>query len=710
MKPVTPASVPLTSIIPSIAPLIPYGANPQPSGGVSFAIFSHHATKVWLLLFDAPDAATPTREIPFDPATDRTGDIWHKHVPDARPGQYYLYRMDGPSDPATGTAYDPDQWLLDPYALAVSGQSRWGEHKGVRPGAKVKSGPLFPKGVILADDFDWTGDVPPRVPLKDSVIYETSVRGYTIHPSARVKNPGTYAGLVEKIPYIKSLGVTTVELLPIHEFNEMELFWENGPRRSLRNFWGYSTLAFFAPNARYAADNRHGAQVREFKSMVRAFHDAGIEVILDVVFNHTAEGGPAAQTYSFRGIDNPVYYMVDPVARAYRNYSGCGNTVNANHPVVRDLILSCLRYWALSMHVDGFRFDLATALTRGRDGALLPNPPLIEAIADDPILSGLKIIGEAWDAAGAYQVGSFPSPRWSEWNGKFRDDIRSFWAAAPGSLGAFATRLCGSPDLYDHPGQTPLKSINYVASHDGFTIHDITAYARKHNLANCEENRDGDNDNHSDNCGREGPSRDRSILARRRRRQKNLIATLLLSQGVPMLLAGDEFSRTQLGNNNAYCQDNEISWVDWRLLRRNAELARFTSQLIEFRKKHPALRRTTFFTGNAAAGDYPDIRWYPPNGAPLPDWHNSLAIACRIDGRTSRTGADTPDDDLFFAFNASTSDAAFELPPPAPDASPWRLAFHTHSAPPALATSPAHILLTLPPESLAVFVSPRPRK
>ncbi|MBQ9344447.1 MAG: glycogen debranching protein GlgX [Kiritimatiellae bacterium] len=695
----------LASLLPSLAPFVPYGAHPLPDGGVSFAIFSHHATRVWLLLFDAPDAATPAREIPFDPATDRTGDIWHKFIPEARPGQYYLYRMDGPANPALAIAFDPDQWLLDPYALAVAGQPEWGGHKGVRPGAKVKSGPLFPKGIILADDFDWADDRPPRIPLADSVIYETSVRGYTVHSSARVHHPGTFAGLAEKIPYIKSLGVTTVELLPAQEFNEMELFWENGPRRALRNFWGYSTLAFFAPNGRFACANQHGEQVREFKQMVKAFHDAGLEVILDVVFNHTAEGGPAAQTYSFRGIDNPVYYMVDPVARAYRNYSGCGNSFNANHPVVREFILDCLRYWALTMHVDGFRFDLATALTRGRDGDLLANPPLVEAIADDPILADRKIIAEAWDAAGAYQVGSFPSPRWSEWNGKFRDDVRAFWAATPGSLATFATRLCGSPDLYNRDGLTPLKSINYVASHDGFTIHDITAYARKHNLANCEENRDGDNDNRSDNCGREGPSRDPTILARRLRRQKNLLASLFLAQGVPMLLAGDEFSRTQLGNNNAYCQDNEISWVDWRLLPRNSALTSFVSRLIAFRKAHPALRRDAFFSGNAPDADYPDLRWYAPDGAPLPDWHNSLAVACRIDGRPARSGLALPDDDLYLAFNASAADAAFELPPPAPDAAPWRLEFHTHATPPPLALPS----LTLPPESLAVFTSARPR-
>ena len=685
----------------SLLPSIPFGARPV-EGGVEFAIFSRHATRVWLLLFESAGAAAPDLEIAFDPATDRFGDVWHKFVPGAHAGQYYLYRMDGPSGPdADGAAFDPDQWLLDPYALAVAGQAAWGDHKGVRPGAKVKSGHLFPKGIILADTYDWAGDKAPRIPLRDSVIYEASVRGYTVHPSSGVAHPGTYAGLAEKAAYIKSLGVTTLELMPAQEFNEMELYWENGPRRALRNFWGYSTMAFFAPNSRFAVSNRHGEQVREFQDMVRAFHAVGIEVILDVVFNHTAEGGPAAQTYSFRGIDNPVYYMLEPDARTYRNYSGCGNTFNANHPVVREFILDCLRYWVLHMHVDGFRFDLATALTRGRDGTLLANPPLIEAIADDPILADRKIIAEAWDAAGAYQVGAFPSSRWSEWNGKFRDDVRAYWTGRPGSLATFATRLCGSPDLYQRDRQTPLKSINYIASHDGFTIHDIATYSRKHNLANCEDNRDGDNDNRSDNCGREGPSRDPAIRARRLRRQKNLLASLFLSQGVPMLLAGDEFSRTQLGNNNAYCQDNEISWVDWRLLARNKDLAEFVRQLIAFRAAHPALRRATFLSGRAPAGEFPDIRWYGADGAPLPDWNNDLAVACRIDGNPALTGAPARDDDLFIAFNASASPATFELPPLAPGSRPWRLAFHTSAE--SLKTLP---LLVLPPESLACFVSP----
>jgi isoamylase len=477
------------------------------------------------------------------------------------------------------------------------------------------------------------------------------------------------------------LGVTTLELLPIQEFNEMELYWENGPRRNLRNFWGYSTLAFFAPNGRFACANQRGEQVREFKEMVLAMHKAGIEVILDVVYNHTAEGGMGGQTYSFRGIDNSIYYMMEEGGKHYKNYSGCGNTVNGNHPVVRDFILHSLRYWVLNLRVDGFRFDLATILARGRDGNLLANPPVIEQIAEDPVLRGVKIIAEAWDAAGAYQVGSFPSGRWSEWNGKFRDDVREFWKGYPGQMGTFATRLCGSPDLYDRPGQSPLKSVNYVTCHDGFTLADIVSYNDKHNLANCEDNRDGDNHNRSDNCGREGPTDDPAILARRRRRQKNFIATLFLAQGVPMLLGGDEFGRTQQGSNNAYCQDNEISWVDWSLLGRNRELLEFTRRAIAFRKKHPALWRTTFFRGKDKAGDFPDVRWYGPDGAPQPDWEKGVAMACRIDGRREHTGSDRDDDDLFLIFNSGAEPVDFEFPPNE-SGRPWELAYSTQERAP----------------------------
>ena len=689
-------------VIPSAPVPVPYGARVMEQG-VHFSVFSRHATRVWLLLFDHAEDEAPKEEFELLPDRNRLGDLWHLHVPTARAGQYYVYRMDGPRDGAAGHAFDPDQWLLDPYALAVAGQKKWGDREGIVPGAPIRNGRLFPKGVVLKDDFDWTGDRTLRVPLNESIIYEASVRGYTAHPNAGASCPGTYRGLIEKIPHLQELGVTTLELLPAQEFNEMEFLWENGPRKNLRNFWGYSTLAFFAPNGRFACASRRGEQVREFKEMVLEMHKAGIEVILDVVFNHTAEGGMGGQTFSFRGIDNPIYYMVEDDGKRYKNFTGCGNTVNGNHPVVRDFILHCLRYWVLDMRVDGFRFDLATILARGRDGELLGNPPVIEQIADDPILRGVKIIAEAWDAAGAYQVGSFPNARWSEWNGKFRDDVRDFWLGGPGRLSAFATRLCGSPDLYDRPRQAPHKSVNYVASHDGFTIADIVSYAEKHNLANCEDNRDGDNHNHSGNCGQEGPTDDPAILAKRLRRQKNLIATLFLSQGVPMLLGGDEFGRTQQGNNNAYCQDNEISWVDWSLLRKNRGLYEFTRRAIEFRKAHPALWRTSFFKGKNQAGDFPDIRWYGPDGAPQPDWEKGVAMACRIDGRTEHTGADGADDHLFLVFNNGEEPQVFELPPN-DSGEAWTFVFATQENEPVV-RGKGRPVVTVEGQSLAVFAA-----
>ena len=688
-------------VIPSTPVPVPYGAHVEPHG-VHFSIFSRHATRVWLMLFDHADDEVPVEEFELSPSENRLGDLWHLHVPTARAGQYYLYRMDGPRQGREGHAFNPQQWLLDPYALAVTGQKKWGDSYGVIPGRQILNGALFPKGIILQDDFDWSGDRTLRIPLNRSVIYEANVRGLTIHPTANTVAPGTYCGLIDKIPYLKELGVTTLELLPAQEFNEMELLWENGPRKNLRNFWGYSTMAFFAPNGRFARDNQRGGQVREFKEMVLAMHKAGIEVILDVVFNHTAEGGMGGQTFSFRGIDNSIYYMLEDDGREYKNYTGCGNTINGNHPVVRDLILHSLRYWVLDMRVDGFRFDLATILARGRNGDLLANPPVIEQIAEDPVLRGVKIIAEAWDAAGAYQVGSFPSERWSEWNGKYRDDIRDFWRGGS-TLGTFATRLCGSPDMYDRPGQTPLKTVNYITSHDGFTLADLVSYTQKRNHANCEDNRDGDNNSLSDNCGHEGPTLDAAILARRLRRQKNLLATLLLSQGAPMLTAGDEFGRTQHGNNNAYCQDNEISWVDWSLLKRNRELYQFVRQAVHFRKAQPALWRTSFFRGETKVGNFPDIQWYGPNGADAPDWHHGSALACRIDGHHEYTGAERDAANLFLAFNKGHDPATFHLPPTNGDGA-WRLMLHTQEAAP-VPTGKNPRQFTLEGESLAVFSS-----
>jgi isoamylase len=554
----------------------------------------------------------------------------------------------------------------------------------------------------VRDEFDWSDDRTLRIPLSETVIYETHLRGFTVHPSAGVSHPGTYRGFRDKIPHLQRLGVTAVEFLPLQEFNEMEYFQENMKRKHLRNYWGYSTLAFFAPNGRYASAGVYGQQVKEFKKLVLALHRAGIEVILDVVFNHTAEGGDGGPSYSFRGIDNSIYYLMDERGQHYMNYTGCGNTVNSNHPVVRDFILNCLRYWHLHMHVDGFRFDLASVLTRGRDGELLPDPPIVEHIAEDPVLRDTKIIAEAWDAAGAYQVGTFPSDRFSEWNGRYRDDMRRFWRGEPHQLGAFATRLAGSADLYDRDGQSPLKSINFITCHDGFTLYDLVAYDHKHNQANGEDNRDGENHNYSRNHGHEGPTADPQVKARRKRHQKNLLATLFLSQGVPMLLAGDEFSRTQQGNNNAYAQDNELSWVDWSLLRDHSDLLEFTRRLVRFRKAHPVLRRNHFLTGKPQ-GSGPDIAWHGRDGR-APEWHHDQAVACLLNGHRDALGTATDDDSLYLIFNASDHPVAFH--PPAAPGRPWRVELSTQEKEPELAKSSS--ALTVEARSVNVLVSPHP--
>lgn len=652
---------------------VPFGAKAD-EDGVCFTLFSRHATRVWLMLFDKPDADKPDREIELDPDRHRIGDVWHVRVPDARPGQFYLYRLDGEAPEGFHDKYDPKQWVLDPYARAVSGSPTWGDPFGMKPGNFPKHGARFPKGVIIDDQFDWGDDIRPRVPLADSIIYEAHIRGFTVHDNSGVKHPGTYRGFMEKIPYLKELGITAVEFLPMQEFDEMEYYHETTKRKSLRNFWGYSTVNFFAPNARYANDGVHGQQVREFKELVRALHQEGIEVILDIVFNHTSEGGAGGPVYSFRGIDPTIYYMIDDDGKTYRNFSGCGNTVNCNHPVVRQFILDSLRHWVTQYRVDGFRFDLASIFARGTDGEVLAKPPIVEMIAEDPLLRDCKLIAEAWDAAGLYQVGSFPHVRWSEWNGRYRDDVRSFWRGGPGKLSAFATRLAGSGDLYDRDGQTPLKSINFVTSHDGFTMADLVSYNEKHNEANGENNRDGDNHNHSYNHGVEGPTNDPHIRGVRKRQVKNFIASLMLSQGVPMLLAGDEFFRTQNGSNNAYCQDNETSWLNWALAKEHADLLEFTRRAIAFRKEHPSLRRRTFLKGCRPEAEGADILWLAPDGSE-PNWENGEALGCVLNGSKKYTGADEDKDHLLLLFNAHDHRIPFRVPEP-PDA-PWKVALTT---------------------------------
>jgi len=490
---------------PSISTELPLnmmlGANLHQSG-VRFSLFSRHATRVTLLLYDKPNARTPTHEICLDAEANRTGDIWHADVQGLQAGQLYLYRVEGPVDPKNGHRFDGKALLLDPYARAITRVVPPGGYRGRRDFLRP-----VPKCVVVDDTFDWQGDRPLNIPLRESIIYETHVRGLTCHPTAGVQYPGTFRGVIEMIPYFKKIGISAVEFLPVQEFHDWDTVRSNPvTREPLSNYWGYDTVAFFAPNSRYSSSGDCGQQVVEFKEMVRELHKAGIGIILDVVFNHTAEGNENGPMISFRGIDNVIYYMLEEDKRLYRNYSGCGNTLNCNHPVVRNFIIDCLHYWVLNMHVDGFRFDLASILGRDQQGNLIANPPLVERIAEDPILRETKIIAEAWDAAGAYQVGSFPGGRWAEWNGRFRDDVRRYWRNDPGMISSLATRLAGSSDLYLRDGRAPFHSVNFVTCHDGFTLNDLVSYSHKHNEANGENDQDGENHNLSDNYGVEGPT------------------------------------------------------------------------------------------------------------------------------------------------------------------------------------------------------------
>jgi glycogen operon protein len=627
--------------------------------GLNFAVFSSNATAMTLVLF-APRERTPLLELPLDPAVHRTGHVWHVELQGIDLNTRYGWRADRqPVRRDTLHRFDPRDVLIDPYATVLTGGSRWGA-------AEADGDPRW-RAMPERDQFDWQGTRPPRIPLADKVIYELHVRGFTRDPSSGAARPGTYLGLVEKIPYLKDLGVTTVELLPVYEFDELENRNVNpltGER--LYNFWGYSPICFFAPKAAYAVSGREGAQVTEFKTMVREFHRAGIEVFLDVVFNHTAEGvlPPGTPSLSFRGLDNAVYYLIDPETGKYLDYSGCGNTINSNHPVVRNLIIDALRYWVAETHVDGFRFDLASILARGRDGQVLARPPVLERIAADPVLADATLIAEAWDAAGLYQVGTFPAwGRFAEWNGPFRDELRHFVRGDPGYTGRLAVRLAGSADLFEHSGRTPAHSINFVTCHDGFTLADLVAYDRKHNEANAEDNRDGLDDNVSWNCGVEGPTDDPAVRALRARQQRTFLTLLLLSQGTPMLLGGDELCRTQNGNNNAYCHDNAISWVDWGMLQAHRDLFRFVQTLIAFRRAHPVLRQREFLTGEPG-GRFarPDVMWH---GVRLdqPDWGpDSRSLAMHLAGEH----AAQPDCDVYLAANAWDGDLSFELPAPQP--------------------------------------------
>jgi glycogen operon protein len=647
------------------------GATIMPEG-INFAVFSRHAAHLWLVLFTP--AGSRIGEIELDPVRNKTGDIWHILLRTRKHDLQYCFRTSGPHDPkGSGLVFDDKALLLDPYAKALAGGEKWNGPRKKQAGFKRRC-------LVVDNHFDWEDDRPLQIPIQDSIIYEMHVRGFTQHPSSNVKHPGTFAGIIEKIPYLLELGITAVELMPIAEFNENEntnINPVNG--QELLNFWGYSPITFCAPKASYAADNKNGNQVREFKDMVKALHKAGIEVILDVVFNHTAEGGSDGPLLSFRGFDNSIYYLLDPATREYLNFSGCGNTLNCNHPIVRQHIISCLHFWVIEMHVDGFRFDLASILGRDQNGAPLSNPPMVEMIAEDPILSHTKMIAEAWDAAGLYQVGSFStSGRWAEWNGKFRDDVRAFMCGHEGKVSSLATRIAGSSDLFQKSLRRPYNSINFLTSHDGFTLLDLVSYNTKNNLENGEDNRDGYDHDISWNSGHEGWTDDVAINVLRARRMRSMAIILMLSQGVPMVLAGDEFGRTQKGNNNAYCHDSPLSWIDWSLKKKNRDLFRFFRLLIELRKNHPIFRRSDFFPDLPHELHHP-IRWQstqPDTG----DWSDSAkSLAFLLDGQGAEEG---PDNDFFVMLNGHHSKTERFTAPNPKSNSRWRKIIDTAAPPP----------------------------
>ena len=590
------------------------------SGGTNFSLFSRTATGVELLLFDREDQPSPARTIALDPVKNRTYHYWHAFVPGVKSGQIYGYRVHGPVDPSRGLRFDPSKVLLDPYGRGTVVPEGYSPEHARQPGDNAAT--AMKSVVVDSSAYDWEGDAPLRRPSARTAIYEMHIRGFTAHPNSGVKDDirGTYVGLVEKIPYLKDLGVTAVELLPIHAFDT------HACPSGLVNYWGYQTVSYFAPHPRYSSKRDPLGPVNEFRDMVKALHRAGIEVILDVVYNHTAEGNHEGPTLSFRGIDNDTYYMLEQGGSRYADYSGCGNTFNANHPVARRLILDSLRYWVTEMHVDGFRFDLASILSRDDEGRVLANPPVLWDIESDPALAGTKLIAEAWDAAGLYQVGSFVGDAWKEWNGRFRDDARDFFRGEPGSVPKFADRMVGSHAVYGHKSREAEQSVNFVTCHDGFSLNDLVSYNGKHNEENGEQNRDGANDNKSWNCGAEGPTDDPAIEALRNRQVKNFLATTFLSLGVPMIVMGDEVRRTQHGNNNAYCHDNEANWFDWSLVQKHADVYRFLKLLLQRR----LLRDTTHEERRMSLTDLiaqADKHWH---GVKLhqPDWgEHSHSIA-----------------------------------------------------------------------------------
>lgn len=616
------------------------------SNGVSFTINSHGATRCTLLLFK-PQASKPYARIPF-PDSYRIGDTYSMLVFDIKPDEFeYAFSFDGPYEPAKGLLFNEENVLLDPYSRAVTGQRKWGE--------KPEEGKDFEyRARVVKSSFDWGNIKQLEQPFEDLVIYETHVRGYTKDKSSGVSAPGTFAGLKDKIPYLKDLGINAVELMPIFEFDEMESARVvDGVQ--LYNYWGYNTVSFFAPNTSYAFNEEHNHEGDELKSLIKALKEIGIEVILDVVFNHTAEGNEMGPCFSFKGIDNNVYYMLTPDAHYY-NFSGCGNVMNCNHPVVRSFIIDCLRHWAIEYRVDGFRFDLASILGRDQNGAPMANPPILESLAFDPVLGKMKLIAEAWDAGGLYQVGSFPSwNRWAEWNGRYRDDMRSFLKGDDGMAGNAITRITGSRDLYSPESRGHKASVNFMTCHDGFTLYDLYSYNEKHNEKNGWNNTDGDNNGHSWNCGAEGETDDPNVNGLRRRLIKNAFAALLCSRGPAMFFAGDEFCNTQFGNNNAYCQDNIISWLDWSRLEEFKEIHDFVRHMIQFRKEHPILRKMT----KPSSCQFPEISVH--NGTPFnasTDYKTKL-IGIMYAGRNEE---DTEDDIVFYCMNAYWEPLVMQLP------------------------------------------------
>ena len=632
------------------------------SNGVSFTINSHGATRCTLLLFK-PQAPKPYARIPF-PDSYRIGDTYSMLVYDIKPDEFeYAFSFDGPYEPAKGLLFNEENVLLDPYSRAVTGQRKWGE--------KPEGGKDFEyRARVVKSSFDWGNIKQLEQPFEDLVIYETHVRGYTKDKSSGVSAPGTFAGLKDKIPYLKDLGINAVELMPIFEFDEMESARVvDGVQ--LYNYWGYNTVSFFAPNTSYAFNEEHNHEGDELKSLIKALKENGIEVILDVVFNHTAEGNEMGPCFSFKGIDNNVYYMLTPDAHYY-NFSGCGNVMNCNHPVVRSFIIDCLRHWAIEYRVDGFRFDLASILGRDQNGAPMANPPILESLAFDPVLGKMKLIAEAWDAGGLYQVGSFPSwNRWAEWNGRYRDDMRSFLKGDDGMAGNAITRITGSRDLYSPESRGHKASVNFMTCHDGFTLYDLYSYNEKHNEKNGWNNTDGDNNGHSWNCGAEGETDDPNVNGLRRRLIKNAFAALLCSRGPAMFFAGDEFCNTQFGNNNAYCQDNIISWLDWSRLEEFKEIHDFVRHMIQFRKEHPILRKMT----KPSSCQFPEISVH--NGTPFnasTDYKTKL-IGIMYDGRNEE---DTEDDIVFYCMNAYWEPLVMQLPV-LPNGKHWHVDTNTNA-------------------------------